>query len=897
MSCKKRKEFKENLKTGVQNIGTEQDAIKTEADIKNFGEDYSEFKNKPNEAIEHLLKVKQGQVVGAMNRADVGDIDFIWGNAYTTEKGEVKGKGLAKIFLKHGEDAVKSIPQTIRDGKIVVRSDTHVQINNKDHAAVIYFEYFGKEKVWLMTHYELSKPNSQILPDASFKAEESDNLSSKAYNESIISQAKEYYKQDSKLNDYANSTIDMLFDGYFGVLEGGVDVIKWGVEKMGVDIKDTVLDRKFFTITKTHKQVSEVINSYNNLKTNIYKEAAALKTGLETLDKEDNIALVRVLNGDLKPQDLSPTLLPFYEKFRRVIDKNADMLVEAGVLNEKDKIQHYLKRYYEDFVESGTTKGGSVAYSKLKKRKNLSHAERLAKGMLEDATFVIPNTIAEQNILLQKARVLKELAEKFASDEPKDGYVLMSNENALDKNKSDTGLKKYGALGGKWVPLELKDEISYSNMFGNEMNGVQKVLYPLIDHLKVNLTVKNPVTHAYNIASNLLLSGINGDLLAVGKMLLMRTTEPDKFKVILDKANKRGLNSYLDDFEKSELVLNTDQSVNVVSSIWKNIYMAKGSKVGDAVRFLYDWEDKIFKLSAFNKLLEEGMDEATAYKKAVEVYVDYSTPLPAGVKMLDKSGLMPFIHYQYKATPATAKVMAKHPIRTLLFSTGALMLGTSAFTNDENELLLPDWAEDKLNLFGIAEWVDLGNGWYLNAGRMIPGTKFEFEFGGITKSVVDIAKGKSPLGYDIKDYGDGEAFGSSIAPRTLALMENYMPSVTLGRYAQRATQIALGEVGVIEPKKNYYDEDMSYKELMLRASGIRLFNEEKELQKRASKANTKRKKDNKDNTKEKRINEKVYRERVSKLKKAGRKKRIKVVDKSKKKGFSRVKKIPKFFTI
>ncbi|MBD3831659.1 MAG: hypothetical protein IE890_14400, partial [Arcobacter sp.] len=331
----------------------------------------------------------------------------------------------------------------------------------------------------------------------------------------------------------------------------------------------------------------------------------------------------------------------------------------------------------------------------------------------------------------------------------------------------------------------------------------------------------------YNIASNMLLAGLNGDMLSLGKVLYLRHKNPNKFKELVKKANSMGLNSYLDDFEKSHIDLAPNGRVNVAQTIWKNLYMTRDSKLGKGIRYLYDWEDKIFKIASFYKGLEDGLDAKTAFDNAKEVYVDYSTPLPAAIKVLDKTGVMPFLHYQYKSTPAILKVMGKNKMRTLLLGTGVFALGGSVFQDEEEEYYKPEWAGNKFNLFGVKEWLRLDNGWYLNAGRMIPGTKFEFELGGIPKGIFEIVNGKTPLGYNIGSKYDSDL--ESYGQRALAMAENYLPSATLGRYAQRGVSIALSNLGMTEAKKNYYQEDMTAKELGGRALGIRRFNEQREL--------------------------------------------------------------------
>ena len=671
----------------------------------------------------------------------------------------------------------------------------------------------------------------------------------------------------NKVNEIKNSdskidlTVDTIWDMIFQGLDKAAKPFKYTAEAMGVE---GAKDSNWFEVSSTQRQASEVVNNYRNLQAHIYDEAATLMAGLDTLSKEDNVSLIKALNGDMAATQLKDTLKPFYEKFRSIIDTNADKLVEAGILSEKEKIEHYVKRYYKQYLEEGHNgRGGSVAYNKLKKRKDLSYDERIALGMVEDATFVISNTIAEQNILLQKAKVLQALADRFGSDEEIDGYIKISDASAK------SGLKKYGALAGKWVHKDVKKELDYSRLVSEEFRMVEDGLYPLIDHLKVNLTVKNPVTHVYNIASNMLLAGLNGDMAALGKVMYMRAKSPKKFKELVAKANKYGLNSYLDDFEKAHIDLKPGSNdVNVVSSIWKTLYMTQDSKLGDGVRKLYDWEDKIFKLAAFNRLLEEGKDEAIAYKEAVEVYVDYSTPLPAFIRVVDKSGLMPFLHYQFKSTPAVAKVMAKHPLRTMIMGTGIFALGASAWQNDDEEYLTPDWANDKFNLFGVSEWVRLGNGYYLNAGRMIPGTKFEFELGGIIKGTLQIINGQTPLGYDINGKYDEslEKYGK----RALVMAENYLPSMTLGRYMQRGVHIGLGAAGVVEPKKNYYDENMTVPELIGRAAGVRKFNEKKELKSKQKSASALKKHNDQAKNPDKKANQEQYNATARRIKQAAK---------------------------
>ncbi len=805
-------------------------------------------KGDENYGAVHIVKRHFGDA-GDLNGGKLDWIDLI-------SLGEVVKKGIADIDLKSGRH---KYTYEMNDKKYVVIVEKH---NNKKHKLITYFTDDAYESKRLNAFDNSSHTNGRVRgtdPKGDTPPIGSDDSISKndvqinsmvipfptsEKMKSFINQGIENYKKAPSKRD---KFVDDVWTGFFKGLEKVSDYIpKAIIEAMGGEFTKGVKESRWFTLSDEQKAANEVVNSYRIMRTQIYNEAGAIKKALEKLSQDDNKNLIKALNGDLAATDLNSDLKPFYNTFRAIIDKNAQKLVDAGVLSEKDKIEHYIKRYYKDYVDEGVTRGSSAAFEKLKKRKDLTYDERVALGMIEDASFVISNTIAEQNVLLQKAEVLKTLAEKYGIDEAKEGYVRVSDASAK------TGLKKYGALGGKYIPKDVKMELDNARVVERELDVYSKVAYGLIgmvDHLKVNLTVKNPPTHIYNIASNLLLAGLNGDLRALSDVLSMRVKNKKQFDELVSRANKYGLNSYLDDMEDKGIDFKPNsKGVNIAKSIWKTLYLSQDSKSGAFVRNLYDWEDKIFKVAAFKKNLDAGLPEAEAFKEAVKVYVDYSTPLPAAIKTLDKFGLMPFLHYQFKATPEVAKIALKHPLRAMILGTGIAALKASVFQNDEDELKTPDWANDKINLFGVAEWVNLGNGWYLNAGRMIPGTKFEFEIGGFPRSILNIFNGESPLGrslYKKKEGQDGYSQFDDYTARVAAMAENYLPPMTLGRYAQRGGQIGLNKLGLAEPRKNYYDEDMTVEELVLRAFGIRHFNEEEELAKNLKKQNknSKKKKD------------------------------------------------------
>jgi hypothetical protein len=584
------------------------------------------------------------------------------------------------------------------------------------------------------------------------------------------------------------------------------------------------------TVPKEVREVAEMVGAYRMDTVEMARNAVKISDFLsEHLSEEDSVALTRALGGDA---EVPEHLRSVYDRFRKIIDANADALVKAGALDEKYKIKDYLKRYYKQYLEE--RHGFSVAMSKVFKRKDLTHEERLELGLVENADFVVANTILEQKKQLKKARLLKQIADTFAIDEPKDGYVRVSDETV------GGGIYKYGALAGKYLPQRVYTELVQAKMVGDSLAFLDKSLWTdIIDHIKVNVTVKNPGTHLYNILSNVSLAYLNGDIVPLLQVLKMAVTDREKFKKLVRLSRKFGLNSDLNDYERLHTGLEkTKGDTNILKSFFKNLYMAEGTKVGDAVRAVYSAEDEIFKLASFYKRIKgRKLSTATArkeFKEAMADYVDYSTPLPPVIRRLDKNGIFPFSHYVWKSTPRVAKIIAKNPIKFTLLQIALLESGASVFSEDDN-VQKPEWAGDKglfgihkyipSNLYAAKQWVQLEGDKFVNLGRALPGmrlTGLSFE-GGFVGSFLDILRGRDPL-WKSKYYKESDTNLQAVVKGLQKFTENFAPSITFGRYAQRAVKKITG----FKPPKNAYKEELSWEEFWGRMAGLRKFDRGKE---------------------------------------------------------------------
>ncbi len=128
-----------------------------------FGTIYTQFRNKPKEAIKHLKKVKEGECIAALYRDDIGFVDLVWGE----NDPKNKGYGLKHIIEKHGEQ-IKELGFNVEDfipiifqyGNLSVsKTNEEYMLESKMFRIVIEKTYKGRKKCWVLTAFDLRKRN------------------------------------------------------------------------------------------------------------------------------------------------------------------------------------------------------------------------------------------------------------------------------------------------------------------------------------------------------------------------------------------------------------------------------------------------------------------------------------------------------------------------------------------------------------------------------------------------------------------------------------------------------------------------------------------------------------------------------------------------------------------
>ena len=666
---------------------------------------------------------------------------------------------------------------------------------------------------------------------------------------------KEIQKRSNKLLDRWALKVDDAFDKASEGLDKGAKWIDENIPFAG----------ELLNIREHGKEIDELLGEYHRTTAAIYTQAGQFKEYLGKLSLENRKAMFKALDGEMDPEELAEHVRPLYEKVRKTIDDGAQALVDAGALESKNVIKDYIKHYYKkhmDEAKENSRIAKALRQSKFFARKQMNWEQKQLRQIEDDAAFAVTNTILEQKKQLLKAQTLKLFADKFAKDAPPEGaeglkWVKMSDESA------GGGIKKYGALAGKYVPEDVAKALAEAEMLGREMAKFNNMYFKLIDHIKVNVTVKNPFTHLYNFGSNMALAFLHGDFNEAIKTTAAWMRGDKQFKKWENLANSLGLDSHLNDLEGLVKPLQSEAKDGILTWALKEAYMAEGSWSGEKARYLYSMEDKVFKIARFKKNLEmiakdRGFDVndfskfssdelKAAMKDAQYSYVDYSTHFNGTLKMLDKTGVQPFLHYTVKSTPMVVKAALKRPDRFLMMQAVLAFFGGSAWLGADNErdnLAKPEWAESGVlpNLVGVKSWMELFNtGWYFNSGRLVPGFRFDgfdkLEFnGGFVGGAINIASGKSTLGYKIESDDDPNAV--KITKRLLELAKSYFPPLSpLGRYGQQlGAQAAADITGADIAPKDYNKEELGFGGIMARGAGVRRFNKEKEYGKELKKA-------------------------------------------------------------
>ena len=857
--------------------------------IKEFGTNYAEFYHDGANAIKKLLTERQGQVAGAFERKELGDIDLVWGEV--TDAIKHKGYGLSHIldkrmaqFMEQGlskEQAeakaiefINKLPDIIKNGEIIKLGENRVKIETPKDRAIIVLNYKGENNKWVLTAYKKDEALSQADlhqakrndPASSFIAEPTSSPNSTT----TANKSQENILKGVDGKEYPNTIagrwekrVDEAFEwAYKNIYAKGVKSGIKGAEFAGRAFGSQETGAKIQRGLEKTFALQDEIGALNRLKSAYLRNSAVARVeamkvyeSLVKLKIDERVALFRMLDGQEVEPNLAGKLRPTYQKLRDKIDERAELLIKLGMLKGQNAKENYIKYSYSQYYDKNSVSSKGFGIGKLKARnEDLSYEDRVKLGLIEDAAIAVTQTLNSQNNQIQKAILLKSLADEYAVDQPKDGYVKVSDESV------GGGVKKYGALAGKYVPSAIYDDLQNAGVVSSIFDAIRPYT-DIIDHIKVNLTVKNPATHGYNVLSNSVLAFLHGDTKANLDLIKLLATNKKEFDELLAKAEAMGLDTASDDIEMRNLLMANDEIAKeatknqnplgyYIAKAWQNIYLTQNSTTGKIARKAYEWEDKWFKLARFKKNLDAGLSDEAAFADANSAYVDYSSHFNPTLRLLDKSGVLPFFHFAVKSSIVVTKAAIKNPAKFAMLQAALISSGASSLPywfdseqKDADNSRLPDWAASNYlpNLFGVKNQVQVGeSGLYFNAARAMAGFRLSSidditGGGGLVGGLLDILRGRDSWGNEM--VGKHDPAIKQLTARLDAFSKQFLPSITLGRYGRQGLAIATGN-----NPKNAYDEPMGLGELAGRFVGLRMINEKKELRSAAINAKNRYKK-------------------------------------------------------
>lgn len=592
-----------------------------------------------------------------------------------------------------------------------------------------------------------------------------------------------------KYDDFANKSIDTL-DKFFHGLDK-----KGNIKNKTNPIIDIARNNLVTNAFKA-KEFVELLQTTKREKARVKVYAREIQDNLNTLNKEDSSTLVLALDGDIPKENLKTVLgdklYPLYETLRKQIDDNANKLVEAGLLDPNVVKEDYVKRFYKEHLENKGIFTGLFGSSqridtKNFKRQDLTLEQRDKINQIRDAGYVVARTLLEQNRQLQKAKFLQSLADEFASDTAKDGFAQVPD------NKQN-GLNVWGKLGGKYVPQHIKDELDGIYRMEQSVDGkFARGVKDFTRWIKGTWTAGNPGTHLYNVLSNNLNLYLNGLLFTtkngrkfgggrgvagIRKFLSKDTREAYRRELI-----DAGLydDNFFDMLDARMDELQDKSNTHIGMQIINGMLFRKDSKFTQGVEHLYDMEDKVFRVFAYEETkwdvkvekyeslngkvksfdkdtiakieaLEFDKEDMTkAMNEARDMFVDYSKEVPPIVSALDNYMLAPFLRYTYLATIRQSKVAIKHPLRALavgLFLESAIqeIFGDGEELNSK-DVLKPDWMATgwtNFNMYGTSNFIKVGDtkeeSTWFNQGRLVPGFRMFGVSAGLYGDIYNILK-------------------------------------------------------------------------------------------------------------------------------------------------------------
>jgi hypothetical protein len=312
--------------------------------------------------------------------------------------------------------------------------------------------------------------------------------------------------------------------------------------------------------------------------------------------------------------------------------------------------------------------------------RDYTRQERDDMGEIRDAMFrfVMGYNKSQRDIAL--GRLYESLAANYASKKEKPGYVKVP-----DSKVEDTMARRYGKLGGMWVPPEVLDHLSAFDQ--TQQNELLKMYLKGLSLWKEGKTVLNPVSHANNVLSNLTMAhfaGISywdiGKYAAAMRDLIKKTP-------MVEEALDAGL--FGGTFNQAELLDQMPPQLKALAGMSESRLKRGVDTTWNALSWFirkpaasaYQAEDQFFRYLIYRDARLRGLDVEDAIDYSQNYIFTYDD-LPKTARGL-RDFALPFFAYTYKVVPPLVNTALEKPWRyaapaAALYTVNALMYAMAA---------------------------------------------------------------------------------------------------------------------------------------------------------------------------------------------------------------------------
>lgn len=355
--------------------------------------------------------------------------------------------------------------------------------------------------------------------------------------------------------------------------------------------------------------------------------------------------------------------------------------------------------------QRGSKNTNKIPLSDLIERKALSPETMQKMGIITDAEYNIMNTVKGSSNVLSKSDYLGKVSDMFGKTE-QEMLAMGMAQPGVEKRFVQLNGKAYGALDGKWVPTNVRDDVD--NVVNGPTSVIPQVWQKTVGVFKVEKLLDIPPIFR-NFYSMIPMVNTFGNVPLIGKggspiINSSVNVATDLFNfakgaqnTVVEKAKRIGLLDTSWTKSEAQALLNYEGEFSKAGTIDKVKWLAdKGMQV-------FGSPDQLGRLIVFDYWLKQGKSESVAAKIAKTALLDYDKA-PVWVNFMSKSGVMPFARFPWLAGVETAKALYRDPASVTKYTKA--FKGSEA---DDRNTILPKYLRGS-ELLPIGESTRVING-------------------------------------------------------------------------------------------------------------------------------------------------------------------------------------------